>query len=117
MVNVTSTAQTLAEDYKNLGSYIGLATDDPGSTATPMNEASGGSPAYARQQTTWTAGSGGVYNGSAVTINVKGGGLTYKYMILCSAATGGNMVDNCPIPPQVMITDGAIIVSPVYTQS
>jgi hypothetical protein len=116
MVNVTGTAQTLSKDYTDLGSYIGLATDNPGSTSTPMNEASGGSPPYARQQTTWTAGSGGVYNGGAVTINVKGG-QTYKYMILCSGLTGNNMIDNCPIPQQVMIADGAITVSPVYTQS
>jgi hypothetical protein len=117
MVNVTKTAQALAEDYTNMGSYIGLATGDPGSTATPMNEASGGSPAYARQPTNWGAGTGGVYNGTPVTINVKGGGLTYNYMILCSGATGNNMVDNCPIPPQVMTADGPITVTPVYTQS
>ena len=116
MVNVTATTQALSKDYTELGSFIGLATDDPGSTSTPMNEASGGTPAYSRQQTTWTAGSGGVFNGSVVTINVAGG-QTYKYMILCSGASGHNMIDNCPIPPQVMNGDGQLTLSPVYTQS
>lgn len=115
MVNVTNTAQTLSKDYTALGSYIGIASVDPGSSSTPTSEASGGSPAYARQQTTWTAGSGGVYNGSAVTINLPKG--TYNYMILCSQATGDNMIDNCPIPQQILTADGSLTVQPVYTQS
>jgi len=38
-------------------------------------------------------------------------------MILCSGASGHNMIDNCPIPPQVMNDDGQLTLSPVYTQS
>ena len=41
-INVPGTAQKLADDYTNLGAYIGLTTDDPGTTAPPAHEATGG---------------------------------------------------------------------------
>jgi hypothetical protein len=115
MVNVNATAQALSDDYVKLGTFIGLATGDPGSTSTPMHEASGGSPAYARRKTSWTAGSDGVNNGSLVTFDVPAG--IYTHMILCSGPTGNNMVDNCPIPQQILNNDGHIALNPVYTQS
>jgi hypothetical protein len=115
MVNVSTTAQDLSNDYVKLGAFIGLATGPPGSTSTPMNEPSGGSPPYGRQHTTWTAGTDGVNNGSLVTINVPAG--IYTHMILCSGPTGNNMIDNCPIPQQILNNDGQIALNPVYTQS
>lgn len=115
MVACTATLNTLAADYAGLGADIGLATGNPGSTTTPANEATGGSPAYARVATTWSAGSTGVQNGTAVTINVAAG--TYTYMILCSSLTGNNMVDNCAITSVVMSAQGQIVVTPTYTQT
>lgn len=97
MTNVTATLNTMVTDYKSLGSYVGLCTGAPGSTFTPANEVSGGSPAYARQFVTWTV-AGGVATGSTVTFNVPAG--TYSYMILCSGSSGNNMVDWAPITPQ-----------------
>ena len=114
MTNVTATAGTLVTDYKSLGNYIGLATGAPGSTATPANEATGGSPAYARVATTWTV-VGGVATGSAVTINVPAG--TYSYMLLCSGSSGNNMVDWCAISPQVITTQNTITITPIATAS
>jgi hypothetical protein len=116
-IAVTNTKQTMAAYYATLGTWIGAATGNPGSTTTPANEASGGSPAYARQQTTWTAGSGGIMNGSAVTLNVAAG--TYTYIILASAATTGtsNGIDNCAITSVVMSAQGQLVVTPTYTQT
>jgi hypothetical protein len=117
MVNCVATQNTLAADYAALGSWIGLATGNPGTGTTPSNEATGGSPAYARVQTSWTAGTTGVQNGSAVTINVAAA--TYTYMILASAATVAttNMVDNVAITSVVMGAQGQIVVTPTFTQT
>ena len=114
MTNVTATATDIVTDYSNLGNYIGLCTGAPGSTATPANEATGGSPAYARQATTWAV-SGAQALGSAVTINVPAG--TYSYMIMCSGSSGDNMVDWCAIAPQVISAQSTITITPLATAS
>lgn len=114
MTNVTATADILIADYSALGSWLGLATGSPGNTASPANEASGGSPAYARQETTWVV-SGPTAIGSAITFNVPAG--TYSYMILCSAQTGNSMVDWTPIPPQVAGSQTTITITPLATAS
>jgi hypothetical protein len=115
MVACTATLNTLAADYAALGTFVGLATGAPGATATPANEATGGSPAYARVATTWSAGTTGVQNGTAVTINVAAG--TYTYMILASSGSGNNQIDNCAITSVVMSAQGQIVVTPTYTQT
>ena len=114
-IAVATTRQALADTYKTLGTYIGLATGDPGTTATPANEATGGSPAYARKQTTWTSSTGGVVNGSAVTIDVPAG--TYTHILLASAVSGANMVDKADVTDVVMSAQGQIVVTPTYTQT
>lgn len=114
MTNVTPTAQTMVTDYSGLGAWIGLCTGAPGSTNAPSSEASGGSPAYARQETTWTV-SGGTAIGSAVTINVPAG--NYSYMILCSASTGNTMVDWAPITPQTASGQTTVTITPLATAS
>jgi len=113
-INVPGTAQKLADDYTQLGAYIGLTTDDPGTTAPPANEPTGG--VYKRQKTTWTHTSGGVYTGSQVTIPVPAG--TYKFMIVMDAATGGDLIDWCKIPATPITPGGGkILVTPQYGQS
>jgi len=70
-------------------SHIGVHTAvDPG-TATTANagEATGGSPAYARQAVTWgTAASGQLSNTGALTFDVAAG--TYGFLTFCNALTG-----------------------------
>lgn len=112
MTNVSATAGTLVTDASALGNWIGLCTGTPGSTSAPANEASGGSPVYARQSTTWTV-AGSTATGSAVTINVAAG--TYTYMIVCSGSSGNNMVDWTPITPQVITSQITITITPLWT--
>lgn len=114
MTNVTATAELMVTYYSGLGAWIGLCTGAPGTTNAPSNEASGGSPAYARQETTWTV-SGATAIGSAVTINVPAG--TYNYMIFCSASTGNAMVDWCSISPQIASGQTTITITPLVTAS
>ncbi len=112
-ISVDTTRQDLADRYASLGSFLGLATADPGNTATPANEASGGS--YARVATTWSSEIGGWEQGSACTVNANAG--TYTFAILCSAATGANMIDNCIIDSTILSTAGQIVLTPAYVQT
>lgn len=70
--------------------HIGIATSavDPGTgTNSAGTEATGGSPAYARQAVTWAAASGGTKsNSGALTFDVPAG--TYAYFLLMNASTG-----------------------------
>lgn len=116
-IAVTTSKQTMANSYAAAATWVGVATGNPGSTTTPANEATGGSPAYARQQTTWTAGSGGIQNGSAVTINAAAA--TYTFALLASAATTGaaNMWDNVAVTSTTLGGQGTLVVTPSYTQT
>ena len=114
-IAVATTRQALADTYKTLGSWIGVCTGDPGTTATPANEATGGSPAYARKQTTWTSSTGGVVNGSAVTVDVPAS--SYTHILLASSSSGANMVDKADVTDVVMSAQGQIVVTPTYTQT
>lgn len=115
MVTCTATLNSLAATYAGFGSWVGLATGAPGTSSTPANEASGGSPAYARKATTWSAGSTGVQNGTAVTIDVAAA--TYTYVLIASNSTGNNMVDNATITSVVMGAQGQIVVTPTFTET
>jgi len=81
--------ETAALAISALGNYISLHTGDPGTTGA--SEATGGSPAYARKQTTWTGGaSDGTVSGSQVTFDVPAG--TYTHIGIWTAATGGTFI-------------------------
>lgn len=116
-IAVAATRQALADAYKLQGGastvYVSLHTSDPGSTGTA--EASGGSPAYARKQSTWTSGTGGVLTGSQVTIDVPAG--TYTHAGFWTAPTGGNFIDKVAISSTTLGGQGQILVTPSYTQS
>ncbi len=101
MVNVTQTKETLALNFSALGSWISLHTASPGQSGA--SEATGGSPAYARKQTTWTgAAVDGVVTGSKVTLDVPAG--TYTHVGIWSAATGGTCIDWYAITPSATDT-------------
>lgn len=114
-IQIATTRQTVSNAYVALGTWIGTATASPGSTATPANESTGGSPGYARKQTSWTPGSGGVNNGSAVTIDVPASTITH--IILASAATVGaaNMIDWSDVTDIVFSAQGQAVVTPTFT--
>lgn len=111
--NATREASSLAATA--LGSYISLHTADPGTTGA--SEASGGSPAYARQQTTWTGGSSdGTVTGSEVTIDVAAG--TYTHFGVWSAASAGTFVGGGSLSASTTLgAQGQIKVTPSHTES
>lgn len=114
-IAVATTRQSLADHYGTLGGYIGAATGDPGTTASPANEVTGGSPAYARKLTSWSSSTGGVINGSAVTIDSPAATITH--ILLASASSGNNMIDKADITDVVLSAQGQVVVTPTYTQT
>ena len=103
-----ATKETAATSVTATGSWISLHTGDPSTTGA--NEATGGSPAYARKQTTWTAGSSdGVVNGSAVSIDVPAG--TYTYAGVWSASTAGTFVGGFALSSSTGALPGQAVVA------
>ena len=114
MPTTNATKETAALAVTALGGWISLHTADPGTTGA--NEATGGSPAYARKQTTWTAGgSDGVVNGSEVTIDLAAG--TYTHFGVWTAATAGTFIGGGSITSTTLGAQGQIKVTPTFTQS
>lgn len=112
-IAVATTKQSLADNYKGLGTWISLHTGDPG--ATGVSEAAGGAPAYARKVTTWTSSTGGVVNGSQVAIDVPAG--TYTWAGLWSASTAGTFIDKVAITSTTLGGQGQVLVTPSFTES
>lgn len=86
--NIPAQNDALSGGIGNAITHVGINTTDPG-TGTNANatEATGGSPAYARQAVTWAAaGSGQRSNSGALTFDVPAG--TYRYLTFWTASTG-----------------------------
>lgn len=77
-----------------LGGWLSLHTADPGTTGA--SELSGGSPAYARKQTTWGTASNAVLTGSAQTIDIPAS-RTIGWFGVWTAASGGTFVTGGPL--------------------
>lgn len=121
MVAVASFRQQLADLYKTFGgsgtAWVSLHTADP--TTTGGSEASGGSPAYARKQITWTSGTGGVLTAANVTFDAGevGQNRTYTHLGLWTAVTGGTYIDKSPLAPNITLNgQGTITVTPSFKQ-
>ena len=106
-----ATKEEAAQAVSALGRYISLHQGSPGTTGA--NEAAGGTPVYARKQTTWTVGTDdGIVTGSEVTVDVPAG--TYDHFGIWSLVSGGVYVDGGTIPSTVMSAQGQIKVIPVW---
>jgi hypothetical protein len=104
----------LATAYAAQGSWLSLHTATPGTTGA--SEATGGTPAYARKQTTWGTAATSAITGSAVTFDVPAG--AYTHWGLWTLQTGGSFLDGGPLSTTVTLSDQGQIVAPItYTQS
>ena len=114
MPTTAATREAAALAVTGLGSWISVHKTDPGTTGA--GEATGGSPAYARKQTTWAAGaSDGVVSGSKVAIDLPAD--QYGYFGVWSAATGGTFIGGGAIVATTLTAQGQIEITPTYTQS
>lgn len=116
-IQIAATRQISADAYKNIASlgqpWVSLHTASPGTTGA--GEATGGSPAYARKQTTWTSGTTGTLTGTSVTIDVKGEPTTYTHAAIWTAQTGGTLIDWVKITDTTLGAQGQIVVTPSFT--
>ena len=112
-IAVTATKNTLVTAYIGAGTWLSLHTADPGTTGT--SEATGGSPAYARKQTSWGGASGSASTGSQVTFDAPAG--TYTFVGLWSASTAGTFIDKVAITSTTLGAQGQILVTPTFTES
>lgn len=105
-----STKEALATAFTNLGSWVAVYVSG-GAT-----EASGGSPAYARKQTTWDGDvSDGIATGSQVEIDLPSG--TYTHVGIFTAASGGTLVEKVAITSTTLGAQGKLLVTPTITVS
>lgn len=117
MAFTNATKETAATAVTATGAWISLHTADPATTGA--NEVTGGSPAYARKLTTWTAGSSdGVVNGSAVSIDVPAG-TNATHAGVSTAATAGTFVGGFALstPTGTLPGQAVVIVTPSITVS
>lgn len=103
----------LLNAYKAQGAYLSLHTADPGSTGA--SEQTGGTPTYARKQTTWGTPSGGTLTGSQVSIDVPAS--TSTHAGLWTAATAGTYLDRLAITSVTVSANATILVTPQVTIS
>lgn len=110
-IDIATTRQALADTYKGLATsgvsntaWVALHTAKP--TTVGQFEITGGSPAYARKQITWTSGTGGTLTAANVTFDVPAS-TTATHASLCSASTAGAMVDVQVLTPSIGIGAGA----------
>lgn len=111
LTNASREAAALA--VTALGAYVSLHTADPGTTGA--SEATGGSPAYARKQTTWTGGaSDGSVPGSEVTFDAPAG--TYTHFGVWSASSGGTFIGGGALNASATLgAQGQVKVTPTTT--
>lgn len=114
-INVTSTKNALAQAFADLVEYISLHTGNPGSSGSPSNEVTGGSPAYARKVPSWGSPSGGVIAADELEFDVPVGTTVTHVGYLDG---DGNLVDWAD-SADVSFTSaqGKLRVTPKYTQS
>ncbi|CDZ89074.1 phage tail fiber protein [Rhodococcus ruber] len=94
------------------GSWISLHTADP--TTVGNNEVTGGSPAYARKQTTWTAGSSdGTVVGTEVEFDVPAG--TFTHISCWTAVTGGTFQWSQSISGTTFPGQGKLRITPMFS--
>lgn len=109
MTNAFREAVALAATAQ--GAYIALHTGTPGTTGA--GEASGGSPAYERKQTTWTGGaSDGSVVGTEVAFDVPAG--TYTHISCWTAASGGTFLWAQAIAGITFPGQGILKISPIF---
>lgn len=86
-----------ADGIAAVAAFLSLHTGDPSTTGA--NEATGGSPAYARKSVTWAAASSGQrVSSNSQTFDVPAG--TYYWIGYFSASTAGTFYGSAPLGGQ-----------------
>lgn len=93
--------------------WISMHTADPGTTGA--SEVVGGSPAYARVATTWSAASAASKSGSQVTSNIPAS-TAVGFWGLWTAASGGTFYNGGALPAvESYGAQGTLVFTPTLT--
>lgn len=115
-IAVVATRNGMATYYgATYAGYFGLATADPGTSATPSSEVSGGSPAYARKAITWGTAASSTITATSVTFDSPAATITHVFA--ATASTGNVMTDKAAVTSVVLSTQGQVVVTGSYVQS
>ena len=112
-VQTDAMKNTLADAYGAAATHAALYTTVPGATAP--YQPSGGSPAYARKATSWSAAAAGATS-TTVTFDVPSGA-TIAGAGVHSAVTGGTYLDGGAVTSQPFASQGTYELTLTYTQS
>lgn len=93
---VNAAKHAMLDHLATLAVFASLHTADPGTTGA--NEATGGSPAYARKAITWNAAAAGALDNNANPVFDVAAG-TYGWVGLWSAVTAGTFYGSSPLGP------------------
>lgn len=117
-IRVKATRDALATAYGQRAAYACLFTADPGTSGSATGEVSGGSPAYARKQLTWSAPNSSSAITAQATFDVPAGA-TVTYVGVAQSGTAGtaDVVDSAAVPSQTFSSQGTYTITFTYTQS
>ena len=108
--------ENAAAGYTAQALFASLHTADPG--ATGSSELTGGSPAYARQAVTWTAGpTDGISSGALAAAFDVPPATTITHIGLWTAASGGTFIDKAPLSATFASQGTLQVTSLTYTQT
>lgn len=107
--------ESTAAGYTSTATHVSVHTGTgPGTTGA--NEATGGTPAYARKPITWVADAvDGVYTSNPIDVDVPAG--TYTFLGIWDALTAGNFRDSVDITDVTFAAQGVLRITLTYTQS
>jgi len=114
MLTATGQNAMLTGGLGNAITHVSLHTGNPGSTGT--NEATGGSPAYARKAVTWAAASAGTRaNGTSSLVFDVAAGSTILFAGYWDAISAGNFYGYSGIGASLLGGNGAAATSDLIT--
>jgi hypothetical protein len=109
---VNQAANTFQLSRKSGGTVVDIGTDITAVTVTPLNEISGGSPAYARKAIAFSAASYGTMddstNGAVVDVPA---GATVDYVAFYSAVTAGTLQAIAKVTAESFASQGTYTVT------
>lgn len=104
----------LSDAYKAAATHAALYSTVPGATAG--TELTGGSPAYARKATAWSASSAGATSTGPHVFDVASGS-TVAGCGVHSAVTAGTYYDGVSLTSQAFSSQGTYSLTLTYTQA
>lgn len=113
-VQTVAMRNILATAYGVNATYGALVTTAP--STTTGTEVTGGTPAYTRIATAWSAAASSATTATAQVFNVPASTTVVGYELF-TALTGGTYLDGNTVTSQTFASQGTYSLTPTFTQS